>query len=333
MSVLIIAEAGVNHNGSITLAKKMVDAAVQMGADVIKFQTYIPENLVTQSAPMAAYQKKNTDDASQYAMLKKLALSFAEFEELAAYCRKRGIAFLSTPFDMDSIDFLSGMDMPFWKIPSGEITNYPYLAKIASLGAPMMLSTGMCDLAEVEAAVALCREKGSKNITLLHCTTEYPAPADSVNLCALDTLRTHFPYPVGYSDHTKGILAAVAAVAHGATVIEKHFTLDSAMEGPDHRASLEPAEFAEMVRAVRAVEEMLGDGKKEPSPAELPNRAVARKSIVAAKDIAAGEIFSPENLTTKRPGDGICPMRWPQLLGKTATRNYGKDEQIDDGEL
>jgi len=325
---LIIAEAGVNHNGSLELACRMVDAAADMGADLIKFQTYVPQNLVTRSAPLAAYQKRNQEEESQFEMLRKLALSFEEFTSLANYCQNRGVAFLSTPFDMDSIDFLHGLHMPFWKIPSGEVTNYPYLKKIASFGDPIVLSTGMCSMDEVEAAVALCRANGCGEITLLHCTTEYPAPMESVNLRAMDALRERFGVSVGYSDHTEGIEAAVAAVARGASVIEKHFTLDRTLPGPDHKASLEPPVFAEMVRAIRQTELLLGSGIKEPCGAELGNRAVARKSIVAARNIAKGEIFTDDLLTTKRPGDGICPMRWEELMGKSAKRDYRKDEKI-----
>lgn len=326
---LIIAEAGVNHNGSLEMACRMVDAAAEMGADLIKFQTFVPENLVTRTAPLAAYQKKNQAEESQFEMLRALALSFEDFERLAAYCKERGIAFISTPFDTDSVDFLHGLHMPFWKIPSGEITNYPYLKKISSFGEPIILSTGMCTMEEVAAAVALCRENGCGDLTLLHCTTEYPAPFESINLRAMDALRERFGVSVGYSDHTEGIEAAIAAVARGASVIEKHFTLDRNLPGPDHKASLETATFAAMVRGIRAVEQMLGSGIKEPSEIELGNRAIVRKSIVAAREIAKGEIFTDEILTTKRPSGGICPMRWQELIGKQASRSYGKDEQID----
>ncbi len=331
--VLIIAEAGVNHNGSLDMALKMVDAAVKMGADLIKFQTYIPENLVTRSAPLAEYQQKNQSEESQFEMLRKLALSFPEFEKLSKYANDAGITFISTPFDLESVDFLHTLNMPLWKIPSGEITNYPYLKKIASFKEKIILSTGMSSEKEVEDAVRLIKENGTEDLTLLHCTTEYPAPYDSVNLRAMDTLRAKFGLPVGYSDHTKGNTAAIAAVARGAAVIEKHFTLDNNLPGPDHKASLEPAAFKEMVDGIRLCEELLGDGRKQPSVAELPNRAVARKSIVCQKDIKRGEIFTEDNLTTKRPGDGVCPMEWEHVMGRTASRDYRKDEKIDASEL
>lgn len=326
---LIIAEAGVNHNGSLEMACRMVDTAAEVGADLIKFQTFIPEKLVTRTAPLAAYQKENQKEKSQYDMLRALALSFEEFEQLAAYCKSRGIAFISTPFDMESVEFLHGLHMPFWKIPSGEITNYPYLKKIASYGEPIILSTGMCTLEEVEAAVALCRENGCGDLILMHCTTEYPAPMHSVNLYAMDTMREYIGVPVGYSDHTDGFEAALAAVARGATVIEKHFTLDRALPGPDHKASLEPATFAAMVRGIRNVEQLLGSSTKAPNEIELGTRSVVRKSIVAAREISKGEIFTDDLLTTKRPGDGINPMRWQELIGKRASRDYERDEQID----
>ncbi len=329
---LIIAEAGVNHNGSLEMACRMVDVAKDMGADLIKFQTYIPENLVTKKAPLAAYQKKNQKEESQYEMLKKLALSFDEFSYLSDYCKKVGIPFISTPFDMDSIEFLCKLNMPFWKIPSGEITNYPYLKKIASFSQPIILSTGMSTMEEVEAAVDLCVKNGSKDISLLHCTTEYPAPIESVNLKAMDTLKERFHMPVGYSDHTKGIEASVIAVAHGASIIEKHFTLDCSLPGPDHKASLDPESFKEMVKAIRRTETLLGDGIKEPCLVELANREVARKSIVAARNISRGEIFTEQMLSTKRPGNGICPMRWEELIGKVASREYNVEEQIDASE-
>lgn len=333
MKTLIIAEAGVNHNGSLERALEMVDVASKMGADIIKFQTFIPEKLVTNSAPMAEYQQKNiSDSATQYEMLKKLSLSFDDFRRIWARCNEVGVQFISTPFDIESANFLHSLGMDCWKIPSGEITNLPYLRKIASFGEKIIMSTGMCTMEEVAAAVLLVKS-GTSNISLLHCTTEYPAPYESVNLRAMNTLAKTFGYPVGYSDHTAGIEAAVAAVSLGATIIEKHFTLDKTLPGPDHKASLNPKEFEEMVRAIRNTEKMLGNGEKTPALAELGNRAVARKSIVAAKPIQAGEIFSEENLAVKRPGTGLSPMTWDTLLGKTAKESYAKDEQIYAQEL
>ena len=331
--VLVIAEAGVNHNGNMDLAYKMIDAAKEMGADILKFQTYVPERLVTRNAPLADYQRKNQAEDSQFEMLRKLALSFDEFRALAEYCKKRGMTFMSTPFDEDSVEFLHTLGMNFWKIPSGEITNYPYLKKIASYGEKVIMSTGMSTIDEVSDAVALLREFGTYDITLLHCTTEYPAPLESVNLCAMDALREKFNVKVGYSDHTADIFTAIAAAAHGAQVIEKHFTLDKNLPGPDHKASLTPSEFSEMVLGIRKVETVWGSGIKEPCEAELSNRSVARKSIVADLDISKGEIFTEKNLTTTRPGLGITPMKWNSLIGKTAKRSYKSDERIDESEL
>lgn len=334
MSVKIIAEAGVNHNGDLALAYRLADVAKAAGADIIKFQTYLPEKLVTEDAPLAEYQEKSEGaEESQYAMLKRLALSFEEFRSLSDYCKKIGIEFLSTPFDLESIDFLAGLGMNIWKIPSGEATNLPYLERIAACGGEVILSTGMCTIKEVEAAVDIFKNAPTEHLTLLHCTTAYPAPKESINLRAMTTLGEHFSLPVGYSDHTEGLSAALAAVAMGATVIEKHFTLDKNMQGPDHKASLDPAELTALVREIRALEQMLGNGEKIPTALELQNAAVARKSIVAAGDIAAGAVFTEENLTTKRPADGISPMRWHDLIGKVALRAYRKDEKIDEGEL
>lgn len=333
MKTLIIAEAGVNHNGSLKRALDMVEVAAKMGADVIKFQTFIPEQLVTQTAPMANYQQKNvSEEASQYAMLKKLSLSFEDFRQIKLRCSQVGIEFISTPFDLQSADFLYSLGMTCWKIPSGEITNLPYLRKIASFGGRIIMSTGMCTLEEVKSAVAVMQD-ATPNISLLHCTTEYPAPFESVNLRAMLNLAQTFGYPVGYSDHTSGIEAAVAAVTLGATIIEKHFTLDKMLPGPDHKASLNPIEFQAMVQAIRNTEKMLGTGEKKPAPAELGNKMVARKSIVASIPIRAGELFTEDNLTAKRPGTGISPMLWDSLLGKTAKYSYAKDEQIYENEL
>lgn len=327
---LIIAEAGVNHNGSLELAKQLVDKAVWAGADCIKFQTFNSVNLVSKFAKKAEYQKQTTDcNESQYDMLKKLELSHEQFIELQSYCNEKGIEFLSTPFDMESIDFLAGLGVNTWKIPSGEITNYPFLRKIGQRKESVIMSTGMCTLEEVRAAINVLNEFGTEDITLLHCTTEYPAPYNSVNLKAMLTLKKEFRYKVGYSDHTTGIEIPIAAVALGACVIEKHFTLDKNMEGPDHKASLEPDELKKMVQGIRNVEVALGDGIKQPSDAEKKNIEIARKSIVASCDIKKGEIFTENNITAKRPGNGISPMNWKCILSKQAIRNFTMDELIE----
>lgn len=329
MSVYIIAEAGVNHNGSFELACRLVDAAKAAGADCIKFQTFRSENLVSGSAKKADYQKETTGEGSQLDMLRKLELSYDEFLKLKEYCDKTGICFLSTPFDLESIGFLESIDMPFWKIPSGEITNYPYLAALARTGRPVVMSTGMCEMSEIEDAVRALRENGAEDIKLLHCNTEYPTPFEDVNLKAMKTMRDWFGLEVGYSDHTRGIEVPLAAVALGAKMIEKHFTLDRSMEGPDHKASLEPDELAEMVRGIRHIEEAMGTGVKTPSPSEQKNIAVARKSIVAKRPIRQGEKFSEDNLTVKRPGTGISPMKWNEVIGAAAIRDFAEDEIIE----
>ncbi len=326
----IIAEAGVNHNGSPELAKKLIDKAKEAGVDCVKFQTFNPRKLTTKSADKADYQVKNTNnDEKQLDMLDKLALSQKVFVDLKEYCEEKGIEFLSTPFDFESIDFLDNLGVSFWKVPSGEITNYPYLVKIAQTRRDIVLSTGMASMEEVEAAYKLLKDKGSGEITLLHCTTEYPAPIEDVNLKAMLSMKEKFGCKVGYSDHTKGIEIPVAAVAMGAEVIEKHFTLDRNMEGPDHKASLEPDELKEMVTAIRNVEKALGNGEKVPSPSEIKNKPIARKSIVAKKDIKAGELFTEDNITTKRPGSGINPMLWTKVLGTRAIRDFKEDELIE----
>lgn len=325
---LIIAEAGVNHNGNLELAKKLVDAAKEAGADIVKFQTAQLDSLVSKFAPMAEYQKKNIgEESSQREMLKKLLLPFEDFIELRNYCIMQDIEFLSTPFDIASIKFLEKM-VNVWKIPSGEITNLPYLIEIAKTKKPIIMSTGMCDLYEVEEAIEILKKYESGEVTLLHCNTQYPTPFEDVNLASMNTLRKKFGVEVGYSDHTLGIEVPIAAVALGATVIEKHFTLDKKMSGPDHKASLEPQEFAEMVNAIRHIENSIGDGQKRPSVSEEPNKAVVRKSIVAARRIKKGEIFTEDNLTTKRPGNGISPMNWFEVLGKEAIRDFEEDELI-----
>lgn len=326
--VLIIAEAGVNHNGSLELAKKLVDAAKECGADIVKFQTAKLESLVSKCAPMAEYQKNNIgQEKSQSDMLKDLLLAFEDFVELKKYCEEIGIEFLSTPFDIESIYFLKDM-VRVWKVPSGEITNLPYLVEIGKTKMPVILSTGMCEMEEVEAAVEILFKNGTEDITLLHCNTQYPTPYEDVNLRAMNSLKEKFGVKVGYSDHTKGIEVPIAAVAMGATVIEKHFTLDKNMEGPDHKASLEPGELKQMIQSIRNIECALGDEDKKPSASEKPNIKVARKSIVAARKIQAGEIFSEENLTTKRPGNGISPMKWYEVIGKESPRDFEEDELI-----
>ncbi len=328
--VLIIAEAGVNHNGSLDIAFQLVDKAKEAGADIIKFQTAKAENVVSKFAEKAEYQKETTGrDESQLDMIKRLLLTYDEFVKLKGYCDRKEIEFLSTPFDLDSIGFLNKLGCSMWKVPSGEITNYPYLTTVAKTRLPVIMSTGMATLKEVKAAVDLLKDGGCQDISLLHCTTEYPAPVRDVNLRAMLTLKEEFGMPVGYSDHTQGIEIPIAAVAMGATIIEKHFTLDRNMAGPDHKASLEPDELKRMVEAVRNVEAALGDGKKMPAESEKKNIAIARKSIVAKRNIKAGEKFTEENITTKRPGNGISPMKWLDVLGMTASRDYGEDELIE----
>lgn len=331
---LIIAEAGVNHNGSIELAKRLVDKAKEAGVDYLKFQTFKASKLVTKAAKQAEYQQKNIgkEGDSQYQMLKKLELSPDEHEILIDYCKELGIKFFSTAFDFDSIDYLHSLNLGLWKIPSGEVTNYPFLKRIGAYNEPTILSTGMCDMEDVRAAVDALYKNGlsKENLILLHCNTEYPTPFEDVNLKAMDALRNEFGVEVGYSDHTKGIEVPIAAVALGATVIEKHFTLDRNMEGPDHKASLEPDELKAMVSAIRNIEKAVGgDGSKHVSESEKKNIAIARKSIVAACDIKAGDVFTEQNLTVKRPGNGISPMRWEEVLGQEAKRNFAEDELIE----
>lgn len=329
MGIMIIAEAGVNHNGSMELAKKMVLEAHKAGADYIKFQTFIPEKLVSRFAEKAEYQKETTgNEQSQLDMLKQLALTWQDFSELKKYCDKVGIGFVSTPFDLESIKFLEKLDMDFWKVPSGEITNLPYLEAIGKTGRKVILSTGMCEMEEIEAAIEVLEQNGAMDITVLHCNTEYPTPFEDVNLLAMNHMKQCLKKPIGYSDHTVGIEVPIAAVALGAVVLEKHFTLDKNMEGPDHKASLEPKELLRMVNGIRNIEKSLGSGVKKPSYSEEKNSAIVRKSIVANKEIKAGEIFTEGNLTVKRPGNGISPMYWYDVLGKKAERNYMVDEII-----
>lgn len=327
---LIIAEAGVNHNGDINLAKQLIDAAADAKVDYVKFQTFKAENLVSKSAKKAEYQKTNTkNNDSQYSMLKALELSDADHDILIKYCDEKNVKFLSTAFDFDSIEYLKDK-LDFYKIPSGEITNYPYLVKVAKLGLSIVMSTGMATLQEVKDALKVLVENGvpKENITILHCNTEYPTPMQDVNLTAMNTIGRELGVDIGYSDHTLGIEIPIAAVALGATVIEKHFTLDRNLDGPDHAASLEPDELKNMVSAIRNIELALGNGVKEPSESEQKNISIARKSIVASSEIKIGEVFSEDNITVKRPGTGVSPMKWHEVLGQKASKNYKIDENI-----
>jgi N-acetylneuraminate synthase len=355
MSVMIVAEAGVNHNGSLQLALELVDAAAEAGEHEVKFQTFDPSKLVSRSAPKAAYQTRNDAHESQLAMLQSLQLSPDDHDAIVAHCERRSIRFMSTPFDQDSLQFLVGRyDMPAVKIPSGEVVNARLLLGAARSGKPILMSSGMCTLADIERALGVlaygmthptggasraeferaytdptARALLQERVTLLHCTTEYPAPVEQINLRAMDTLRAAFGLPVGYSDHSLGLAVALAAVARGATVIEKHFTLDRNLPGPDHAASLLPEELREMVQGIQEVSAALGSERKAPSDVELANRIVARQSLVAATDIAAGEAFTEINLTTKRPGSGVTPLAYWEYLGRKATRSYRADETID----
>lgn len=330
--VLIIAEAGVNHNGDLDQARGLIDVAAEAGADIVKFQTFTADSLVTQDAKKAAYQIISSDaDESQYSMLKKLELSHEAHHELIAHCALRDIRFLSTPFDIESVDFLRSMGQDLFKIPSSEITNYPYLLHIGKIGGDVILSTGMSTLGDIEAALALLESSGTprNKISILHCTTEYPTSMNEVNLRAMQTIESAFGTRVGYSDHTVGIEVAIAAVAMGAHIIEKHFTLDKAMQGPDHRSSLEPLELRAMIGAIRNIENALGDGIKRLTPSEEMNKRVAHKSIVAKSFIKSGEVFSNQNLGSKRPGDGISPMRWEEVVGRKAKRDFAPDDRIE----
>ncbi len=327
--IFVIAEAGVNHNGDIEIAKRLIDAAVEAGADAVKFQTFKAEQLVCRDAKKAEYQLATTDQSeSQYDMLKKLELTTETHEILMKYCDQKNIMFLSTPFDIESINFLSKLGVQIYKIPSGEITNLPYLREVGKHRQKTILSTGMSSMDEVKAAVDVLQKAGANDIILLHCNTQYPTPITDVNLLAMVRMREELGLPVGYSDHTQGIEIPIAAAALGAMVIEKHFTLDRSMEGPDHKASLEPDELQAMVSSIRKVEKAMGDGIKKPTFSELSNMAVARKSIVAKCDVRTGELFTKDNLTTKRPGTGISPMRWDEIIGTAAKRDYVKDEMI-----
>jgi len=330
-NTFIIAEAGVNHNGSIKLAKKLIDIASESGVDAIKFQTFKTENLVSKYAEKADYQKKRTDvNESQFDMIKKLELDLDTHHELIAYCQSKNILFLSTPFDLDSVDLLDSLGLEIFKIPSGEITNLPYLQKIGALKKKIILSTGMADIGEIEDALDILINAGTlkEKIVVLHANTMYPTPMEDVNLRAMVTIGKTFDIPYGYSDHTLGIEVDIAAVAMGASCIEKHFTLDKTMEGPDHKASLEPHELSSMVKAIRNIEIALGSSVKKPTKSETPNIKIARKSIVASSSIKKGEIFTENNLAIKRPNNGISPMRWEEIIGTVASKNYSIDELI-----
>lgn len=329
----IIAEAGVNHNGSLEMAFQLIDAAVAAGADAVKFQTFKAEKVIAVNAPKAGYQKETAgSDESQLEMVKKLELDETAHTRLYQHCEHKGIQFLSTPFDLESIDLLNRLELEIFKIPSGEITNLPYLRKLGAFKKRLILSSGMADLGEIEDALDVLTEFGTTlgNITVLHCNTEYPTPLEDVNLRAMLTIRNAFPgIAVGYSDHTNGIEVPIAAVAMGATVIEKHFTLDRNLPGPDHRASLEPPELSAMISGIRNIEKALGTGSKKPSPSELKNKPISRKSIVAASAIKKGETFTEMNITVKRPGTGISPMRWNEIIGRKAAKLYQRDEPIE----
>lgn len=333
MRTLVIAEAGVNHNGDIKLAKKLIAVAAEAGADLVKFQTFVTASNISRSAPKAEYQKGSTDpEESQYEMVRKLELSKDDHLELIEECKKRKVGFFSTAFDATSIDMLEELNVSdYVKVPSGELTNLPYLRYLTRHGKRVLLSTGMADLGEIEAAINVVEQAGTPRdkITVLHCTTEYPTPMEDVNLRAMVNIGKAFGVSVGYSDHTPGIEVPIAAVALGATVIEKHFTLDRTLPGPDHRASLEPDELKAMVQGIRNIEKALGDGIKRPSPSELKNKPIARKSLVAARPIKAGEAFSEGNLMAKRPGTGISPMQWDEVIGRTAPRDFSEDELIE----
>ena len=332
MSALIIAEAGVNHNGDLTLARGLIDAAAEAGADLIKFQTFKADRLATAAAVKAAYQTRSSaDHETQHAMLRRLELTRDVHEALIAHCKNRGIGFFSSGFDPESVELLAELGADRFKIPSGEITNLPYLRRVGSYGKPVILSSGMATLEEIEWALEVLETAGTPldRITVLHCNTEYPTPMADVNLRAMRTIAEAFGVAVGYSDHTLGIEVAIAAVALGACVIEKHFTLDRTLPGPDHKASLEPREFGAMVLAIRNIEKALGDGVKRPTASEAKNVSVARKSLVAAQPIRAGEIFSTANLTVKRPGTGVSPARWDEVIGRRAPRDFAADELIE----
>ena len=330
MKTLIIAEAGVNHNGDINIAKKLIKEAALAGADLVKFQSFITSKGISKNAPKAKYQKELNPEESQYEMVKKLELSYDQHIELMESCKENNIRFFSTAFDIDSFEMLKKLGLNLIKVPSGEITNLPLLREFAKSNLPLIVSTGMADLGEIEKVISILQNEGTqiKNITLLHCNTEYPTPFEDVNLLAMKSMRIAFGLDVGYSDHTKGIEVPIAAVALGATVIEKHFTLDCNMDGPDHMASIEPKDFKLMVDSIRNIEKSLGSSIKKPSQSEFKNIAIVRKSIVATCKIKKGEIFSSKNIATKRPGTGISPMMWDDVIGKTAKQDFLEDEII-----
>jgi N,N'-diacetyllegionaminate synthase len=333
MGVLVIAEAGVNHNGDIEIAKKLIDVAADAKADIVKFQTFNADQQVTKSASKAEYQKITTNiNESQHSMLKNLELSVEMHSELINHCKKRSIEFISTAFDIQSVNLLQSLGQRLFKIPSGEITNFPHLEHIGKIGKPIILSTGMSTLNEIKIALEILEKAGTskKLITVLHCTTSYPVPMSDVNLLAMSTIKDEFEVKVGYSDHTLGIEIPIAAVALGASVIEKHFTLDRNLPGPDHKASLEPDELREMIKTIRNVEQAMGNGIKKVMPSETENRDIVRKSMVAIKEIKKGDIFTSENLSTKRPGNGMSPMNWNLIIGKSSKHNYEIDELIKD---
>lgn len=332
MKTLVIAEAGVNHNGDLQIAHQLIDAAVDAGADMIKFQTFRADQLVTTTAKKADYQDQTTDASeSQHEMIRKLELSIDVHKELLSYCNKRGIIFFSTAFDLSSLDLLNDIGLELFKIPSGEITNLPYLRCVGGFGKPILLSTGMSNLGEIEAAVEILVKAGTprKDITILHCNTEYPTPMSDVNLKAMVNMGIALNMDIGYSDHTLGIEVPVAAVALGAKVIEKHFTLDRNLPGPDHKASLEPTELQAMVQAIRNIKVALGDGIKRVTASELKNKDIIRKSLVASEHIKMGDVFTENNITTKRPGLGLSPMRWDEIIGRKASRDFSIDELIE----
>jgi N,N'-diacetyllegionaminate synthase len=330
--VKIIAEIGVNHNGDMTLAKKLIDEAKKAGADYVKFQTFKADSLVTKAAEKAQYQDLNYDsDESQYMMLKRLELTPEMHKDIISYCYEKNIEFLSSGFDIESLDLLATLGQKIFKIPSGEITNLPYLVHVATIAESIILSTGMANLNEIKEAMNILESNGisRENVTILHCTSEYPAPFDEVNLLSMDTIRSKFNVSIGYSDHTKGIEASIAAVALGATIIEKHFTLNKELQGPDHKASIDPSELSAMVKAVRNIELAMGLATKEPTKSEIKNKLVVRKSIIANQAIKFGEVFNTNNLTVKRPGNGISPMKWNEIIGHKASRDFDKDELIE----
>jgi len=328
--VFVVAEAGVNHNGDVGLALALVDAAAECGADAVKFQTFRTDALVSRAAPKAGYQAETTGAGeSQRDMLARLELSLEDFARVQERCAKRGVVFFSAPFDEASADALERLGVPLFKVPSGEITNAPYLAHVAAKRRPMIVSTGMSTLAEVAEAVAAIRAAGDPPVALLHCVSAYPAPPAEMNLRAMDTLRERFGVPVGLSDHTLGLAVALAAVARGAAIVEKHLTLDKAMPGPDHRASLDPGEMAALVRGIRTVESALGDGDKRPTPSELDTRRVARKSLVAARALRAGERLTADAVAVKRPGTGIPPAELDRAVGRRLRRDVAADEVLE----